>query len=283
MSTLSVSVALMITKLPPGTFFGQTQCGLDVSGLKFAESTYLAGSDIPMHVHANAFFYFVIDGLCEEVYGRKTRSCGPSTLVFHPPGAPHSNRWHGSDGRVLHIEISGARAESISEHTSILDSPAEFRSGPAPWLARRLYLEYHRTDGVSSLAMEGLALEILAEMSRRSDHDPFRTPPRWLFQTIELLRDRFSENLSLGEIARTVGIHPVHLARVFRKHYGCTLGDHVRRLRVEFACQQLATSDAPLISIAHAAGFSDQSHFNRTFKQSMRMTPGQFRENFRSR
>jgi AraC family transcriptional regulator len=274
---------LMATRLAPGTFFGQTQKSLEVAGLTFAETVYAAGLEIPTHEHTNAFFYFVIEGRCEQVHGRETRAVSPSTLVFHPAGEPHSNRWHGAGGRVFHIDISQARAGSIRDHAPVLDGPAEFRGGVAPWLASRLYREYRRPEGASPLALEGLALEILAEASRQAVHAPDRAPPRWLLRARDLLHDRFAENLSLDEVAAEIGVHPVHLARVFRRHYGCTPGDDVRRLRVEFACRRLATSDAPLIEVALAAGFSDQSHFTKAFRRQMRMTPGEFRRHFRSR
>ena len=54
------------------------------------------------------------------------------------------------------------------------------------------------------------------------------------------------------------------------------------QVRVEFACRHLATSDLALIEIALLAGFAYQSHFTRTFRRLMRMTPGQFRRNFRA-
>src|SRR5206468_2009075 len=84
----------------------------------------------------------------------------------------------------------------------------------------------------SLLAMEGLALEILAEMSRHPVPSSERTPTRWLLRARELIHSRFTENLSLGEIALEVGVHPVHLARVFRCHFASTLGGYVRKLRV---------------------------------------------------
>jgi AraC family transcriptional regulator len=281
-STLSTENP-MATKLAPGTFFGQTLGSLEVAGLTFAESVYTTRLAIPTHEHTNAFFYFVIEGRYEEVYGRKTRIGSPSTLAFHPAGEPHSNHWHSAGGRVFHIDISRARARSISEHGPILDSPAEFLGGVAPWLASRLYREYRRSQGASPLAMEGLALEILAELARNGANVPERTPPYWLLRARDVLHDRFAENLSFDEVAAEVSVHPVHLARVFRRHYGCTPGDYVRRLRVEFACRQLASSDMPLIGIALSAGFSDQSHFTKTFRQHMRMTPGEFRRHFRGR
>ncbi len=110
-----------------------------------------------------------------------------------------------------------------------------------------------------------------------------RKPSPWLLQARDLLHDRFSEDLSLSEVAAAVGVHPVHLARVFRKEYGCTLGDYIRKLRVEFACRKLANSETPLAQIALLSGYSDQSHFSNAFRRQMGMTPGEFRRTFRSR
>src|SRR5262249_13305250 len=88
---------------------------------------------------------------------------------------------------------------------------------------------------------------------------------------------------TLPAIAGSVGIHPAHLARVFRQFHGCAMADFVRKLRIEYACRRLTTSDAPLAGIALAAGFSDQSHFSNTFKRWMGMTPAAFRMAFAAR
>jgi AraC family transcriptional regulator len=272
----------MATKLAPGQFYGQTMTSLEVAGFTFAESVYSANVDIPIHAHVNAFLYFVIEGGYEETCGREMRSGGPSALVFHPAGEPHANRWHDAGGRVFHIDISRSRADAIREHGPCLDRPADLRRGVAPWLARRLYGEYRRPDGASSLAMEGLVLEILAELARHPLPAAELRPPPWLRRARELIHDRFAENLSLGEIAAAVGVHPVHLARVFRRQHGCTPGDYIRNLRVEFACRQLATTDIPMVQIALSAGFPDQSLFTKTFRRQMRVTPGEYRRHFRA-
>src|SRR5262249_61956290 len=127
----------MAIKLSPGTFFGQSSRSLEVAGLTFAESVYNSEFYIPIHEHINAFFYLVIEGMYKEIYGRKTRTGGPSTLVFHPAGEPHSNHWYGAGGRVFIIEISQSLAQSIPECSLVLDGPAEFRGGGDPLLAAR--------------------------------------------------------------------------------------------------------------------------------------------------
>ena len=122
----------MPTRLAPGTFYGRSLGKVEAAGLTFAESVYAPGLEIPPHAHANAFFYFVVEGDFEESYRQGTRTGGPSTLVFHPAGEPHANRWRSPGGRVFHVEISPARAAAVRGHAPILDAPADFRGGRHP-------------------------------------------------------------------------------------------------------------------------------------------------------
>jgi AraC family transcriptional regulator len=81
----------------------------------------------------------------------------------------------------------------------------------------------------------------------------------------------------LGELAADVSVHPVHLARAFRKRYLCSVGDYIRKLRIEAACHALLNSDTAIAEIALRSGFSDQSHLCRTLKQYTGMSPRHFR------
>jgi AraC family transcriptional regulator len=138
-------------------------------------------------------------------------------------------------------------------------------------------------DEFSPLVIEGLTLELLAESSRRDSFKPQKRPARWVHEVRDLLRARFAERLSLEAIAASVGVHPAHLARGFRDCHGCTPGEYVRGLRIEFACHRLTYSDAPISQIALAAGFSDQSHFSNAFKRQMSRSPATFRKMFATR
>ena len=101
--------------------------------------------------------------------------------------------------------------------------------------------------------------------------------PQWLERVRNILEQRFAEPYKLSEIAAEAGVHPVHLAREFRKHYGSSVGEYLRRMRIEYACRELMASNLAVINIAFAAGFADQSHFSRTFKRLCGTTPGRYR------
>jgi AraC family transcriptional regulator len=64
---------------------------------------------------------------------------------------------------------------------------------------------------------------------------------------------------------------------VFRIHHGTSLGSYVRRLRLEWASRQLVAGDLPLCDIAAQAGFADQAHFTRAFREYAGVPPGRFR------
>jgi len=81
----------------------------------------------------------------------------------------------------------------------------------------------------------------------------------------------------MEHLAHEAGVHPVHVARVFRRHHGCTAASHVRRLRVAWAQEQLLRPGASLAAVALAAGFSDQSQFSRAFRQVVGVSPARWR------
>jgi AraC-like DNA-binding protein len=267
----------MLKKLEPGSYYGRTERRYGLGGLSLSESVFPPGLAIPPHEHTCTFFCFLLEGRCTASCGRRTWTGGRWTLALYPAGLAHTNQWHDSGGRVLNVEFAPLWLERLQGRTTVLDHPANHEGGPPVWLAKRLFEECRRQDDVSPLAVEGLVLELLAECSRPHVELPQTQPPRWLDQVHELLQDRFSENLSLDEVAAAAGISADHLSRSFRQCHGCTVGEHVRRLRVEFACRQLAASGRPLVEIALNAGFTDQSHFTKTFKRLMGVTPAVFR------
>src|SRR5262249_27043584 len=112
---------------------------------------------------------------------------------FHPAGVRHSNRWDDGGGRAFHVEFSRSRIAAIGEYATVQSNLVEARCGPAKWLADRLYREDKKSDDLSLLVMEGLALESLAGISRPDTIDVARTPPRWLCKVRDLLHDRFVE------------------------------------------------------------------------------------------
>jgi AraC family transcriptional regulator len=267
-----------------GTYYGKLQKKAEIAGLGLTETVYPAHAHLPIHTHENPYFCLVVQGHYAEFYGTRESLCGPSMLVFHPAGEAHANRFGKAGGACFNLEFGVAWADRMRSVSASLNAPLVYTDSSLAGLAVRLRREFHCADDVSALAIESLALEIMFTAARRTLRESgSSTPPRWLQQAEELIRARFAEPLTLTEIATAVQRHPVHLARQFRFHYGCTIGDSLRRLRVETACRQLTTTNESLADVALACGFAGQSHFSTAFKQAMGCSPRRYRAEFGAR
>src|SRR5438874_11350778 len=252
----------------------------NVSGFQMMEGLYYANTKVTRHSHEQAVFCIALNGRCAEVYGREVREYQPFTVQFLPPNETHSLAISTAEVRAFSVEVAPQWLERTREYSLLLDNSVHSRGGDLSRLFMNLYKEFRQIDDASPLAIEGLALEMLAEVSRCQVKVSDCKPPRWLAQALDLIREQFSEHLTVGQVATSVGVHPVHLARGFRRFCRCTIGEYIRQLRIEHACRELCKTDASLAAIASAAGFSDQSHFSRTFKRFMEMTPAQYRRAF---
>ena len=248
----------------------------DLFNFKLRETVYPAGLMLGRHMHANAYLTFIIEGRYTETYQGNSAVCRAGTLRFLPAQEVHSNAY--DDGaRCLHVELQPSTIERLREHAHILDRPGEVTSPQAAMLARRLYTEFRQRDQAASIAIEGLVLEILAE-SARSTGVASRTAPKWLLRAKDMIQVKFLEVPSLTDIAHASGVHPVHLSREFRRYFDCTVGEYMRKLRIEHASYLLASTNTPLAEIANVCGFADQSHFSSTFKRTVGLTPARYRE-----
>jgi AraC family transcriptional regulator len=81
------------------------------------------------------------------------------------------------------------------------------------------------------------------------------TAPSWFYRVKDRLHSQFRESMRVCDLAAEAGVHPVHLARVFRVHESQTPGDYVQRLRVRAACDLLRDPDTSLAGVAADCNF----------------------------
>ena len=94
----------------------------------------------------------------------------------------------------------------------------------------------------------------------------------------EVIHDRWDEKLTLKELSAAAGVHPVTISKNFPKHFSCSLGEYMRRVKVEKSVRLIRQKHATLTEIALRCGFADQSHFIRTFKAATGFLPKEFRK-----
>jgi AraC family transcriptional regulator len=263
--------------------FGKSLFNIETGGFVLTETKHPPGFLLPGHSHQQANIVFVLEGRFTEKVGNRTFQCSPRSLLIKPASATHSNKYDESGARSLIIEIQPRRLNESGPLSNTFSEVKQIDTGVMFATVSRIRRELRKRDPVSGLAVEGLALELLAQLTRLGG----RAEPPGESQRAGRARDfihaHFSEPVSLSAVAESVGVHPAHLARVFRARYRCSVGDYIRRLRIDRAARQLAGTDDPLASIAACAGFYDQSHFTNSFKLHTGMTPAGYRSAARGR
>jgi AraC family transcriptional regulator len=269
----------MSIKLKAGEFYGETAQALSAPGFRFTEKAYPQRLKIPRHSHELSHFCFVLSGTYQEQIERQTDERTPTALVYYPPDISHAEQHH-SNGKHFLVEIDNSQLDRMRDFGAMLDEPLALSGSESFARAARMYREFCERDSFTALALESLTTELLIHASRQNVQIEERRRPLWLKKTKEMLRENFSEPLTLSDLAEFVGIHPTHLARAFRQFEDCTVGEYVRRLRVEKARQAILLTDESLVEIALRTGFADQTHFSRTFKNLTGMSPNEFRRTF---
>ena len=248
-----------------------------IPGFSLTEGVHPGGSALPWHTHDGATICYVLEGSFTEVCGGKRLTCTPGTLKVMPAGERHCDEFDRGDARGLLVEADPDREIASRALSRVLDEQAALHGGLPGVIARRLYLEFRAGDDAAPLAVEGLLLELLASAAREAGPAPPSGLPRWLADARDMIHAAPAAPHSLSRLAELVGVHPGTLARSFRLAFGCSVGDYLRRIRIERAAEQVAGSDLPLASIALAAGFSDQSHFSNVFRRLTGMAPSAYR------
>ncbi|MHA3735651.1 AraC family transcriptional regulator [Pseudomonas sp. Eth.TT006] len=128
------------------------------------------------------------------------------------------------------------------------------------------------------LRKESMAVEFFSDLQRRLNPAPApaREPNFKLERAAGHIREHCTELLSLDDICAAAQLSPSYLIRAFKQHYGMTPHAFLVNQRIQFARERLRNGEL-IADVALKAGFSDQAHFQRVFKQHLAATPGQYR------
>lgn len=263
-----------------GHFAGAVRRSRRVAGSLLAETTYAPGLEVAMHEHDRTIICLALDGGFIERRDHETDRCVQGELLYHPGGECHGHSFIGRTA-LFNIQLAPEWLEAM-EVVGAPIRPQVIRSGLAPRLAARIATESQRSDLASGLVVEEAMLSLVAELAQLR-HRRERNAPAWLDRVIDALDTGAEPNVANGEesglarLARIADVHPAHLARTFRARVGCTTGEYSRRRRLDRSRVALIATKRPVSEIAADAGFFDQAHFTRAFKQSFGIPPAAFR------
>lgn len=263
-------------QLQTGEFYGQTNQTIHLDGITLTDTEYTLDR-VDWHYHENAYFTFILQGNVIEGNKKEVYNCAAGSLLFHNWQEPHYNIKPEGYTRGFQIELKNTWFDALDFNVGQLQGSTKITNVDLKFLLYKIFRETKIEDETTTLSIQTLILQTLAEMFRESNLVLDKNPI-WVDRIREILFYDFSENLTLDYLSKTLDIHPVHLSRDFSKYFNCNFGEYLRKLKVEKSYSLLSDKQLSLTEIAYGCGFSDQSHFNRCFKSVSGMSPKNFRK-----
>ena len=256
-----------------GTYYGNMKAESQMNGILFSEYDYHAPRT-PWHYHENPYFMYVIEGDLLDVNQKGKTICPPGSFLLHNWQEPHYNTKESRHARGFHIEFERSWFEQNNVNVDLWEGSQLIKNPRLHHVLARLLAEFRYNDAYSEVSCELLLSELCDNLEKEKDYH-FEAKPAWLSSLVELVHYG-KETFTPKSLSDELGIHPGHLSRAMPQYFSTTLGDYMRQVKVKKAIHLMLTSPKSLIDITFECGFSDQSHFGRTFKSYMGMSPKVF-------
>jgi AraC-like DNA-binding protein len=173
--------------------------------------------------------------------------------------------------------ISAGLAFNIKNDDDLLEKGLFIYDALYSW-AKHLQKEKHIQQPFENLLLTALNSFIKNKTSSTSKI------PGWARELKEMIQDHIDTNITLKEISKGLDMNPSHLSREFSKYFGdLSFGEYIRKQRIQKAIELMGSDSYSLTEIAYLTGFSDQSHFNRIFRQQTGETPSAYRKNLKKK
>ena len=98
-----------------------------------------------------------------------------------------------------------------------------------------------------------------------------------IYQVVSYLARNFTEEVTLTSMAKSLGVSPYILSRVFSGTFHMNFNQYLNDLRLNCACTMLIHTDHSITDVYLDSGFESQRTFNRVFKERFRMSPREYR------
>jgi len=260
---------------PCGKYLGQTSNQLKLSGLTISKSSCPNSFSSSWHSHENTYMTLILKGSNKEKRKNQEIACSAGMLLLYPKNKPHINLNYENNTRNLNIEFEDAWFEKFNIDTHFLKGQSLIYSPIIKNNIVNIIPELNEPDILSNINIETLLLNAITILSTTR---PVTNSPRWIIDIKEILHDEFDFEWDLTNLSKKIGVHPVTISKYFSKYFHTTIGDYIRKIKIEKSLSYLSKRSIPLDTISAKLGFYDNAHFTRTFKKYTGMAPSEYRQ-----
>ncbi|MDP9712503.1 UNVERIFIED_ORG: AraC-like DNA-binding protein [Pseudomonas fluorescens] len=256
--------------------------------LPFIEARAIAdGREVCYSRHSHAHFSIgaITAGRSTYVHEQSSFEVAAGTVVLMNPGDVHAcNPIDDQPWSYLMLYVETPWLTDL-QHQLGFSAELEFRRFADTHLNdARLFRDLNGLysvlvdDQQDVLCKQSAAVEFFSELQLRLNpiEPPLREPNCKLERAADFIRQHCTVLLSLDDICAAAELSPSYLIRAFKQHFGMTPHAFLVNQRIQFARERLRRGQL-IADVALEAGFADQAHFQRAFKQHLAATPGQYR------
>lgn len=254
-------------RLGSGDFFGISKLQIDHEGVSISARHYEPLTQQPWHCHERPTLFIQLAGDQQDETAYGGWAMPNLSVTYHPRFLRHRSHLGPKGARGLNIELSDEWLAKNGVASHELGEGRTLESEASRSAVLNLFRIYSPGE-LDGLDLGGIVVELLETLTP----PPPTSEPKWLQRVESEIESDFRSSIGLAHLAKSAGVHPVHLARVFRARHGCSVTEQIQRLRIQAATQQILEGDS-IGSAALDAGFADQFHFSRTFQSHFGYCP----------
>lgn len=234
---------------------------------------------LPEHAHDWPFICTLLSGSYVSRTTASEMEFQRGKAVFHPSSFQHQDEIGLGGGSFFCTQLNpslfvDADTRSRQAHRDI--SPIDVPQ--AHILLGELFCA--TLFGADALTFDAISAELAGTLFC-TQCDGSDTSPRWILDLGDRLREVEDDNLTLATLAQDAGVHSTTVTRLFRKHWGCSIGTYRAQVRSSKAYYATVATSEPLSSISLTVGYADQSHMTREFVRWFGQSPAKLRRHAR--
>lgn len=248
--------------------------------LRFRASEYAGDLRHAPHAHDHLQVSLMLRGRLRESVGGAEAAAGALSVVVKDAGVVHEDLFGPEGVAIAQLSLPGGCLRDIIDTGD--RAPGWFWSHSSTIARPFLRIVTRASTGEDSFSSDDTdVVDLPALVAARHDREAHGAPPRWLADAVDELHETWSAGTRVSDVAARIGVHPVYLARCFRRWYGHGVSDHLRFLRQRASVTTMIASDATLSTIAHSAGYADEPHLNRDLLALSGLPPSRLRRALR--
>lgn len=179
------------------------------------------------------------------------------------------------------VGFNGACANKLVSRLPFSDA-APVHQARNPEVLHGILMDLYRSRGMEAqdeAAMVGylyLFISALMKETREAEPRAASSSSQYVLNAIKYIQFNYSHDISIDDVAKSVGVSRSHLYRVFMSNVGKSPIDYLTEYRIGEACNLLRTSNLSIAEVAISVGFFDQFYFSRVFKKSVGVPPSRY-------